>query len=102
MLWWADLGKGPDGPDAVSLSRAGSRNELVCASWSEALAPTGVKLLGDPQAFVRGSVVASIHMVTTLLPGSDPNNPRLEDFPKPELTMEYVDEQPLNDNLPQS
>ena len=41
-------------------------------------------------------------MVTTLLPGSDPNNPRLEDFPKPELTMEYVDEQPLNDNLPQS
>lgn len=51
-------------------------------------------VLGAPDTVVRGSMIASVHMITTLLPGADINHPRLEDFPVPEFTMKYVERQP--------
>lgn len=48
-------------------------------------------VLGYPETVVRGSVIARVHMITTLKPGADPNNPRLEDFAEPEFTMKYIE-----------
>lgn len=54
-------------------------------------------VLGYPETVVRGNMIATVHMVTTLLPGADPNNPRLEDFAEPKFTMEYVERPPDDD-----
>lgn len=48
-------------------------------------------VLGAPDTVVRGNMIASVHMITTLLPGADIDHPRLEDFPVPEFTMQYVE-----------
>jgi hypothetical protein len=47
-------------------------------------------VLGGPDTVVRGSMIASVHMITTLLPGADVDHPQLEDFAQPEFTMEYI------------
>lgn len=47
--------------------------------------------LGYSDTVVRASLIASIHMETTLLPGADIDHPRLEDFPTPTLTMESLE-----------
>jgi hypothetical protein len=53
---------------------------------------------GYPETVVGASMIASVHMVTTLLPGADPNNPRFEDFPEPAFTMEYGERPPKDDS----
>jgi hypothetical protein len=58
-------------------------------------------VLGAPDTVVRGSMIASVHMITTLLPGADVDHPRLEDFPEPAFTMEYVARQPDDDGSSQ-